>query len=239
MLDEQVLDLLREDVLTAGDDHVVVAPVDEQQPVLVEVAHVAAGHVAVDDLLVAAVGVSLETRRTADEDPAPLVGAVDAPVVLVEQHHFGGHRRAAGRSGSASQFVRGGDGGEAALGGRVDVVEDVAESVLYAVGQLGGQRRPGDRDRLQRRRVVGGDDVGSEFDHAVQHCRDGDQHVGLVVCDQLQGALRLESTAGDHLVAQRRTDEVGRQAGAVEDRRDDDHGALAGKRDPVDQFRCR
>ena len=139
-LDKQVLDLLREHVLTAGDDHVVVAAVDEQQPVFVEVAHIAAGHVAVDDLLAAAVGVPLETRRAANEDPAPPVGAVDAPVVLVEQGHFGCHRRATGRSRSASQFGRRGDGGESALGGGVDVVEDIAEGVLHPVGQLGGQR---------------------------------------------------------------------------------------------------
>ena len=39
---EQLLDLDREDVLAARDDHVVVAPVDEQQPA-VEVAEVAGG----------------------------------------------------------------------------------------------------------------------------------------------------------------------------------------------------
>ena len=38
---EQVLDLAREDVLAAGDDHLVVAPVDEQPPVAVEVPDVA------------------------------------------------------------------------------------------------------------------------------------------------------------------------------------------------------
>ena len=38
---EQLLDLRREDVLAAGDDHVVVAAVDEQPPVVVEVADVA------------------------------------------------------------------------------------------------------------------------------------------------------------------------------------------------------
>src|SRR3954451_3997015 len=38
---EQVLDLPREDVLAAGDDHLIVPPVDEEAPVLVEVPDVA------------------------------------------------------------------------------------------------------------------------------------------------------------------------------------------------------
>jgi len=41
---EQVLDLAREHVLTAGHDHVVVAPVHVEAPVAIEVADVAAGH---------------------------------------------------------------------------------------------------------------------------------------------------------------------------------------------------
>jgi hypothetical protein len=93
---EQVLDLLREDVLAAGDDHVVVAAVDEQQAVVVEVAHIAAGHVAVDDLLGAAVGVAGERRAVAHEDPAALVAALDALIVLVVEDHLAGDRRAAG-----------------------------------------------------------------------------------------------------------------------------------------------
>ena len=40
MLVQQVLDLTREDVLATGDDHLVVAPVDEQAPRGVEVADV-------------------------------------------------------------------------------------------------------------------------------------------------------------------------------------------------------
>ena len=47
-------------------------------------------------------------------------------------------------------------------------------------------------------------------------------------------ALGVEPASGDHLVAQVRADEVGTQASAVEDGRDDDHGPLAGERDSVD-----
>ena len=41
---QTVLDLLGEDVLSAGDDHLVVATLDEQVAVLVEAADVAAAH---------------------------------------------------------------------------------------------------------------------------------------------------------------------------------------------------
>ena len=37
---QQILDLTREDVLAAGDDHLVIAPVDEQAPRGVEVADI-------------------------------------------------------------------------------------------------------------------------------------------------------------------------------------------------------
>ncbi len=59
---EQLLDLAREDVLAARDDHLVVAPVHEQAAGLVEVADVAGRHEPVDDLLGAAARVALERR---------------------------------------------------------------------------------------------------------------------------------------------------------------------------------
>src|SRR4051794_37060953 len=69
---EQVLDLLREHVLAARDDHVVVAAVHEQAPALVEVADVAGAHQTLDDVLVAATRVALELHLVADEDAAGL-----------------------------------------------------------------------------------------------------------------------------------------------------------------------
>ena len=84
MVGEQVLDLAREDVLAAGDDHLVVAAVDEEAPVGVEVADVAAGEQAVDRLLAAAAGVALEGHLVADEDPADLARRHLAPLLVVE-----------------------------------------------------------------------------------------------------------------------------------------------------------
>ena len=76
---EQVLDLAREDVLAAGDDHLVVAAVDEEPAGAVEVADVAAGEEAVDDLLAAAAGVALEGHFVADEDPPDLALGTSLP----------------------------------------------------------------------------------------------------------------------------------------------------------------
>src|SRR3954447_5356959 len=66
---EQLLHLGGEQVLAAGDDHVVVTPIDEQVAVGVEVADVARRQQAAALLLVAAVGVALEPGAVADEDP--------------------------------------------------------------------------------------------------------------------------------------------------------------------------
>ena len=85
---EQVLDLAREDVLATGDDHLIVAAVDEEAAVGVEVADVAAAEQAVDHLLVAAAGVALEGHLVADEDPADLT-ARDLPPRLVEEPNDG------------------------------------------------------------------------------------------------------------------------------------------------------
>jgi hypothetical protein len=76
---EQVLDLAREHVLAARDDHVVVAAVDEQAALRVEVADVAGRHQAVDDVLAAAARVALELHLVADEDAARLAGWTGLP----------------------------------------------------------------------------------------------------------------------------------------------------------------
>ena len=74
-----LLDLLGEDVLAAGDDHVVVAAVDEEPPGGVEVADVAGGHEAVEAVLAPAARVALEEQRVADEDAPGLALQDRAP----------------------------------------------------------------------------------------------------------------------------------------------------------------
>jgi hypothetical protein len=51
---DDVLDLAREDVLAAGDEHLVLAAVDEQAALRVEMSHVARRGQAVEDGLAAA-----------------------------------------------------------------------------------------------------------------------------------------------------------------------------------------
>src|SRR3954469_25408251 len=86
-LRDEVLDLAREHVLAAGDDHVVVAAGHVQAALLVEVADVARGHQAVDHVLVAAAGVALEQHLVADEDAAGLALRQLLAVLVVDLQH--------------------------------------------------------------------------------------------------------------------------------------------------------
>src|SRR5690349_5090130 len=69
---DQILDLCGKDVFAAGNDHFIVAAAHVKQSGLVEIADVTRRHQAVDDLLVAAAGVTLEREEVADEDPTDL-----------------------------------------------------------------------------------------------------------------------------------------------------------------------
>src|SRR4029077_18569898 len=100
------LDLAREDVLAAGDDHLVVAAVDEEAPAGVEVAGVAAAEKAADRLFAAAPRVALEGHLVADEDPADLA-LRDLASPLVVELHDGPARRLAGGAGGRPQVLRG------------------------------------------------------------------------------------------------------------------------------------
>src|SRR4029079_8716206 len=83
---EASLDLGREDVLAAGDDHVVVAAVDVQPPLRVEVTDAASAQQAVDDVLPATARVSLKRRGRADEDPAGRAARRRATLVVEQSH---------------------------------------------------------------------------------------------------------------------------------------------------------
>jgi hypothetical protein len=95
VLVQEVLDLAREDVLAARDDHLVVAPVDEQAPAGVEVPDVARRQQAAEVLLAAAAGVALEGHLVADEDPAGLALG-DLVALFVEELDDRPARRAPG-----------------------------------------------------------------------------------------------------------------------------------------------
>src|SRR5437660_599494 len=80
---DQVLNFGREDVLAAGDDHLVVAAADIQQTSFVEVTDVARGQHAVNDLLASTAGVSGERKSGAHKDPTDL-SLRHLPAVVVE-----------------------------------------------------------------------------------------------------------------------------------------------------------
>src|SRR3954452_10629288 len=137
---EQLLDLLREDVLAARDDHVVVAAVDEQAPLVVEVADVARAHQPVDDVLVAAAGVALELEVVADEDAARLAVLDELALVVVDPPDRAA-RRLAGGAPRLAQVPRRRDRRPRDLGRAVEVEEVVAEVVHPALAQRARQRR--------------------------------------------------------------------------------------------------
>ena len=154
---EQVLDLAREDVLAAGDDHLVVAAVDEQPAVAVEVPDVARRHQAVDRRPCRRRRCSPRTasrcrRRSGRSRPA----ATSRPSLVVEPHDRAA-RRAPGGAGRRAQVLGRGDRRPGDLGRAVEVVEDVAE----LVHDLGRRGRPGSAEPLaamirSERRVVAG-----------------------------------------------------------------------------------
>ena len=146
----QLLDLGREDVLAAGDDHVVVAAVDEQPAVLVDVPDVAGRHHPVDDLLAAAAGVALELHRAADEDAPGLAAAATSLPSSSSSLIVVPVRRPADGARRGPHVRRRGDRGVRDLGRAVEVVDDVAEQVHRARREVGRQRRTGQRDDAQR-----------------------------------------------------------------------------------------
>ena len=138
--DEQLLDLAREDVLAARDDHLVVAAVDEQAAGRVEVADVAGREQAVDDLLAAAAGVALERRERADEDAARLplrqLAPLSSRILMREPEQRLADRRRRGADVVGRRHRR-----ERDLGRAVEVVDHVAEHRRRARRHLGRQLR--------------------------------------------------------------------------------------------------
>src|SRR4051794_34714250 len=139
---QAVLDLLREDVLATGDDHLVVAALDVEAAVLVETADVARRHQAVDDLLgLTTAGVALEQHAVADEDASGLPCRHVAAVGIEDLHD----RRPGwlpGRGGCLPQVAGRRDRRIGDLGRAVDVVEVVAEVVHPLQGQVAREGRP-------------------------------------------------------------------------------------------------
>src|SRR5205085_11918995 len=123
---QQLLDLTREQVLPAGDDHVVVAPIDEQPPIGVEVPDVPSAHQAVDRLLRTAARVTVELEAVADEDTAGTAWPLDGTALGVEQADHRPERDPSRAAWSGAQILRRGERRVRDFGRTVEVVEHVA-----------------------------------------------------------------------------------------------------------------
>ena len=233
MVGEQVLDLAREDVLAAGDDHLVVAAVDEEAALAVEVADVAAAQKAVDRLLAAAAGVALERHLAADEDPAD-VAARDLLAVLVEELDHGAARGPAGGPGRGPQVLGGRDRRHRDLGRAVEVVDVVPVAVHPLQRQLAGQRRARHRGDPQRGEVVGAERLLRQLQDPLDHHRDDGEDLGAVLLDRLQRPLGVETPPQDEGRAGRQADREVEEAPGVEERRRDHHRLAAAVGDLVD-----
>ena len=192
---EQVLDLLREQVLPARDDHLVVAALHEQTPRVVDAADVAGGHQPVDHVLGAAAGVALEQHLVAHEDAARAARRhLDAPLVVELEH--GSARRPAGGAGGGAHVRGRGDRGPGHLGGAVEVVERVAELVHPLGGQVAGQRGAAGGHHGERRGVVAAAHLGRQLQDPLHHHRHHHQRVRARALDRGQAVLGIE-LAGD------------------------------------------
>src|SRR4051794_26883157 len=72
MLGKEILDFAREDVLAAGDDHLVVTTLHEQPPLIVDSADVSCRHVLAEHLLATAARVAAHLQFVDDENPSGL-----------------------------------------------------------------------------------------------------------------------------------------------------------------------
>ncbi len=164
MVIEQILNLEREDVLASGDNHVVIAAIDEPQPGLVEMPGVAGGQQPVDDFLVPAIGVPGKAQAARHEQGAhpPGFGDLAAMFVIAGQPATDG--RAADGARRGTKFLRRRDGGSRHLSRAVQVVQHVAERLGGTAAQVRRQRRAGGENDCQRRGVVLGERLGAQVE---------------------------------------------------------------------------
>src|SRR5204863_6374395 len=145
---EEVLDLAREDVLAARDDHLVVASVDEQAPLVVEVPHITGGEQPSQLVLAPTAGVALEGHLVADEHAAGLA-LLDLVAILVDDLDHGPAGKPPSRARRLAEILRRGDGRPCDLRGAVEVVDVVPEAVHPLRRELTRERRAAGPDDAQ------------------------------------------------------------------------------------------
>jgi hypothetical protein len=205
---------------TFSPPETIVAALHDQPAALVEAAHVAGRHQAVDDVLAAATGVALELGAVADEDP-PRFALRQLLAVLVEDLHDRRERRLARRTRRLAEVRRRRDGRVGDLGRAVDVVEVLPELVHPVVAEVARQRGPGGRNDLHPGQVVVVLRLLVELHDPLQHHRDHDQRVALLLGEGLQAALGVELAAQHDGRAEQHGQREVRPAPGVEQRRGD------------------
>src|SRR5207237_9901718 len=103
--------------------------------------------------LATAARVALELRVVADEDPPGDAGG-HLPAEVVIDADLGPQRGAPRGARRLPEILGRGDRGPGRLGRAVEVVDDVAELVHEALGQLAREGRTGEGDHLERGGVV-------------------------------------------------------------------------------------
>ncbi|MNO36465.1 hypothetical protein D3C76_265340 [compost metagenome] len=159
---ERRLDLHRVDVEPAGDDHVLLAVDDEQETLFILVTEVAGLPEAVAELRRGRLRVAVVAGNggPAAQPDFPGVAGCHFPALLVDDDQLDTHRHAPCRGQAAvlagRQVIGLAQGGHwlQALGGAVDLQEDVAETLLQPRQFARAHRRGAVVDTAQTRQVV-------------------------------------------------------------------------------------
>ena len=228
-----LLHLDRVDVLSPGDDHLVVSPDHEQPPRLIEITDVARRHEALVEVFGVPGGVAVELRGVADVDTADLAGGKFAQFSVENQEFSSAGRSTCGVRGS-TQVLRSGGGDHSGFGGVVVVVDDVAETVHELYDDVRAHPRTGGRRKAQRAAAVFVEDLFGQFDDAVEHHRHYTQSGGAVPIDEIEGGFRVELATRDDRAGHRCCEGELREPPGVEHRSDDDDGLLCAPRGPVE-----
>ena len=221
VLVEHLLDLARIDVVTAADDHVLLAVDDEEVAVLVDLAHVAGVQPAVADRLggrVLALPVALHHVVAPDHDLADLA-LRDLVAVVVDDLHLDALDRSPDRAGLALAVGVVERGDRRGLREAVALEDLASERVLESAHQLDRHRRAARGAQLQGRGVELL--VARVVQHRPVHRRDALEDVDLVALDDLERLAGVEArdqrqraTAADRRVHRSTSDRTSETAAA-------------------------
>ena len=137
--------------------------------------------------------------------------------------------------GCLAEVLRAGDRGVGDLGRAVDVEQVVAELVHPVGAEVAGQRRAGGRDHLDLRQVVAVERLLRQLHDPLQHHRDHDERVAVLLDERLQAALRVEPAAQHDGRAQQHGQREVSPAPGVEQRRGDVRAPAGPERQPGQQ----